>query len=88
MQAESPYLPDDANSEACAFYFDTGGLNPSRGTKVCGCTIRAVVNRDELASIGTLLTEDDACVSYKNGMITLHANAKGEAGGRVERERG
>ena len=76
MQAESPYLPDDANSEACAFYFDTGGLNPSRGTKVCGCAIRAVVNRDELASIGTLLTEDDACVSYKNGMITLHANAK------------
>lgn len=76
LQAESPYLPDDANSEACAFYFDTGGLNPSRGTKVCGCAIRAVVNRDELASIGTLLTEDDACVSYKNGMITLHANAK------------
>ena len=76
LQEFDKYLPEEDNSEAHALQFDTGGINVSNATKDCGLAIRAVVNRDELASIGTLLTEDDACVSYKNGMITLHANAK------------
>lgn len=67
---------EEANNYASNIDFDTGGINVAFSTKDCGLAIRAVVNRDELASIGTLLTEDDACVSYKNGMITLHANAK------------
>lgn len=68
------YVPEEANSAASVFDFDAAAINVTWGDKCCGLAIRPVVNREELASIGQVLTADDACVSYSGGQITIHAN--------------
>ncbi len=64
---------DDAennNQNAYNFYFDTGGMGVLYGQRFVGCVIRPVIKRSE-TGIVNIEAKSDACVIYKNGIITI-----------------
>ena len=65
---------DLSRKKAWQFFCDRSGPNVIDSPKMGGMTIRPVVNREELTDIGQVMTENDACVSYSGGQITIHAN--------------
>lgn len=65
---------DLCRTEAWQFYFDRGGVGVIDTPKWAGLAIRPVVNRSQLTDIGQVMTENDACVSYSDGQIIIHAN--------------
>lgn len=74
--SESDYIGEYGLSRTKAWQLscDRSGTDVRDIIKIADKAIRPVVNREELASIGQVLTADDACVSYSGGQITIHAN--------------